>query len=314
MEDATKRLIEQQYGFIIKTRSIAPRQYVAETFIIETTDHEVYFCKIVTKPLFIPKIIKSLPILLDMHHGGATNINFPIKTKNGQLYIHSNGVLIILFNYISAPQSYDYDMNAYGKLLASIHALTPSIHMPIPTEQFIFTYEDRYTKQVESLLKTPQTDPITTSLQTLLQHYEREMRHDYDNFIQLSKELRVKKHTMVVTHGDPGGNILAQSPKNLYLIDWDDILLSPPERDIWFTQHNTDFLEGYHSVIPDYNVNIELAHFFTYKRYFEDIMEYFTEIFGNYSVEHRQENLDKLKQDCFEGWLRPSIRAFDPYH
>ena len=90
-------------------------------------------------------------------------------------------------------------------------------------------------------------------------------------------------------------------------------MLSPPERDTWFLQDNPDFIRGYQTLFPDYQINQELSHFFMYKRYFEDLMEYFAEINSNMPEEHRIKNLKKLEDDCFEGWLRPSIRRYDPY-
>jgi hypothetical protein len=137
------------------------------------------------------------------------------------------------------------------------------------------------------------------------------MRSDYQAFTELGDRLAAQEHTMVITHGDPGGNTLVKTPSDLYLIDWDDILLSPPERDTWFFQNKPEFIEGYRSVFPEYQVNQELSHYFTYKRYFEDLIEYFAEIRGNYTDEHRRKNLNGLRDDCLEGWLRPIVRKFD---
>src|SRR5688572_31421853 len=97
-----------QYGLKNISVSPAPRQQVAETYRIEFAG-DTYFCKIVDKPLFIPKIIRSLPVLDAMQDAGFERVNTPIKTVSGALYVTLDGVLIVLFSYIDAPQSYDFD-------------------------------------------------------------------------------------------------------------------------------------------------------------------------------------------------------------
>jgi len=309
MDDKIKLLIKDRYGFQIQSIVDAPRQFVAETYIIESSNQK-YFCKIITKPLFIPHVLDSLPILKGIHQTGFDRLNYPISALNGDLYQYQNNVLIVLFNYIEAPQSFEYDNYALGKLIASLHKITPPIGIFLPEENFSYKYQNEFENQLTQILIVNHEDKIVISLQKLISKYETEMKNDYDNFIKLSQKLKETKQAKVITHGDPGGNILVKSPKDLYLIDWDDILLSAPERDTWFFQDNLKFIKGYQGVFSNYSPNPKLNHFFTYKRYFEDLMEYFTEILGSGSETYRLKNLKALEHDCFEGWLRPAIRQF----
>jgi spectinomycin phosphotransferase len=51
----------------------------------------------------------------------------------------------------------------------------------------------------------------------------------------LGRELRARHHPGVICHGDPHlGNILLGPDGRSWLIDWDDALLAPPERDLMF--------------------------------------------------------------------------------
>jgi len=313
MYDQIKQFIEQEYGITITNCVDAPRQFVATTYILTISSGEKYFCKIVDKPLFIPHLIESLPILKQLHQQGFDRINYPIATKKGNLYLRQNNLLIVLFNYINALQNYDYDLFTFGQLIASLHQTTSQIDLVMPKEDFHYQYEGIFENQLNQLLTNQSNDQILISLQTLLKKYQTELKHDYDNFMKLSRKFQQSDLKMVITHGDPGGNTLVKTPTDLYLIDGDDILLSPQERDIWFFADHPDFLKGYQSIFPNYQINQELYHYFAYKRYFQDLVEYFAEISGRGTKEHRQKNLQGLEHNCFEGWLRPAIRRFDPF-
>jgi spectinomycin phosphotransferase len=51
----------------------------------------------------------------------------------------------------------------------------------------------------------------------------------------LSAALRPISHEHVVCHGDPHvGNLLADDDESVWLVDWDDAVLAPRERDLMF--------------------------------------------------------------------------------
>lgn len=311
MNDLIRKTIAEQYGIAIDRITDAPRQFVAETYILDCQNIQ-YFCKIVTKPLFIRPIVESLPILKSLHEQGMDRAAYPIPTQKGDLYLRAGNALIVLFNYIAARQSEAYDYYSFGELIARVHSMTAKIHIPIPQEKFVYRYADTFPQQLEQIVKGEAGDAISRSLTSLVTKYNDEIHHDYDSFMSLRQELRGGRSRMVITHGDPGGNTLVKSPTDLYLIDWDSILLAPPERDTWFFVHEPEFIRGYRSHYPEYHADPALCRYFTYKRYFEDLVEYFTEIRGDGTEEHRRKNLTGLQNDCFEGWLRPAIRRFDP--
>lgn len=58
MNNEIKQAIEKNYPLKIQTCISGPRQFVAETYILNDTKSNQYFCKLIDKPLFIPGIIK----------------------------------------------------------------------------------------------------------------------------------------------------------------------------------------------------------------------------------------------------------------
>jgi hypothetical protein len=124
-------ILEGNYNLNISSITNAPRQFVASTFFIETT-HKKYFCKVIDKTRFIPRIIKSLPPLENLHQLGCAKIAHPIPTISGELHLTDGDILIVLFNYINAPPNYTYDNFVFGQTLAEIHALTAQLSALVP--------------------------------------------------------------------------------------------------------------------------------------------------------------------------------------
>ncbi|MBL8162645.1 MAG: aminoglycoside phosphotransferase family protein [Anaerolineae bacterium] len=305
--------IQRVYGVTIASSKPAPRQFVAETYYLEATNGERYFCKIITKPLFIPQVIDSLPALREMFERGRSFINYPIETTTKALYTQFDDALIVLFNYIAGTQHYDYSHAVLGRCTAEVHALTPQINAPVPRETFTFRYGDALMRRLDDVLSSSPADAIETELHDVLAQYQREMRHDWAQFETLCARLRIAPPPLVLTHGDAPGNVLVQSPDVIFIIDWDEILLAPAERDVWFLHEDADFLRGYREIYPTYQPNSDVRRYYLYTRYFADIMEFLDEIISTHPADHRQHNLDGLKHDCFGAWLRPLIRAVDPF-
>ena len=76
--------IESHYQIKIKNATPGPLGQIAvETYILETADGDRYFCKIIVSPSLIPGIIRTLPVLKDMHDKGIERICHPIPGKDG---------------------------------------------------------------------------------------------------------------------------------------------------------------------------------------------------------------------------------------
>lgn len=307
MKSSYLAAIEDCYDIKIVDQKPGPRQFVAETHILTDPNGIKYFCKIVDKPIFIPRIIASLPTLDEMHQLGVNFINYPIKTTRGDFHVMmDDGSLLVLLNYIDAPQNYEYDPFVLGQRIGQIHDLTPQLKMKIPAEDFILAHQFYFEDPMWSIV--PETnDDVASSVKKLLEKYREEVSLYFSNFTQLSKKLRNANHNLVITHSDFPGNTLVKTPTEIYIVDWDEIRLAPAERDTWFLEDRPDFLQGYRTVFPSYQVNQRLRQFFIYLRYLNDVAEYLVEVNTHHSDDHRQKNLDALAV-FFEGWLAPTVR------
>ena len=152
------------------------------------------------------------------------------------------------------------------------------------------------------------TDPINEELRKTLLPFETEIRNDWDTFQQIIQECRnLPSDKFVLTHGDAPGNVMVNNSGELFVIDWDAIMLAPPERDAWFLRDNVQFIQGYKEKYPGYRVNPLFYNYYLLWRMFDDLFGWMGEILSDKSDAHRAKNLADLKDDYFN-WLRPLVR------
>jgi thiamine kinase-like enzyme len=304
-----KKIIETNYKLNVKSIEDAPRQFVAQTFIIRAETRNL-FCKVVDKKLFIPSLIASLSALDNMYQLGFNKINYPIPTSSQEFYVMYDGVLIVLFNYIDAPQNYTYDNFVFGKTMAEIHNLTEKLTASLLKETFQFKHQKTFKKQMMNIISLKAKDDVVSSLKTLLSKNQNEMLKFFNNFLEIAKNCQGQEWQMVITHGDAPGNILVKSPKDFYIVDWDDMLLAPAERDLWFLVNKKEFMDGYKAIFPQFSINREAVKYYVYSRYFNDLVEYWAEIIGEFSLDHKRKNFLQMEKELFEksGWLYPVVK------
>jgi Ser/Thr protein kinase RdoA (MazF antagonist) len=310
MQETLLNTIASSYGFDKVIASPAPRQLIAETYLLQVNDEQKLFCKLLNKPIWIAKILNSLPVLDEMRRHGFERANYPIKTASGGLSITVADTLIVLFNYIQGQQTENYDQTAFGRLVGEVHALTPHIHVTIPQQDIVARHHHFYEKQFISILEGTHADPVLVALQAVLRQHEAEIKKHYRTLEKLTLQFRASTHAAVITHGDAGGNIIATSPTDLYLIDWDEILLAPPERDLWYYDSSPDFVAGYKSVFPTYQTDTIARNFCKVSQYFDYLAYYFAEIVTDFPADYRRKKVQEL-DEYFTSWIKPHMDQLD---
>ncbi len=105
-----------------------------------------------------------------------------------------------------------------------------------------------------------------------------------DKMRRLKPELGRLDLDRALTHGDPNwANILVDTSNNLLLIDWEDVALGPPERDLMFF---TDWGEGrfelflrhYVETYGQVRLHEEAFAFYLYRWVVQEIADYSTRI------------------------------------
>lgn len=308
MDGELKKAIEENYDLrVAKTITAACGAVAAQTWVLRDTRGRDYFCKIVDRPDFIPIILPTLPVLREMKDRGITRIAAPLPTRDG-LSARHGGALILLLDYFDAPQSYDYDLATFGELIGNIHALTPQLEARLRVRGFTTFREKFFREDLPALMARQTDDPVLQALQALLEKHKAETNAILGAFFRLSARGAASPCAFVNTHGDVMGNVLVRTPKDICLIDWDEMEFAPPERDLWRVADKPEFMAGYRRVRPGFNPDPDALKHATLKNYLEGIPIYLEAILDEKrGADARMEQVRKLEAKRLQGWMKPLV-------
>jgi thiamine kinase-like enzyme len=294
-----------------------PRGFVGDTYIVELATGQRLFAKLIAAKWHDSVLAQRMVVLAELQALGLSTVVAPIRAASGRLTGEWREQTLMLFPYIVGQSSAQvpFEFDRFVALLAAVHAMSPTVKTEIPQEDFALPWS----AHLEVLLQQAFTEPRATAAQaqlgTLLQRYESQVWFDWTALKEMAQRCRNAGWQAVITHGDaPGDNTLIGDDGTIYLIDWDTMLLAPPERDGWFHLVNKEteanFLRVYCQTFPYYTPNPLFVRFYLFRRFFEDLYGYLVEIAESTSVAHQEKNLRELEHTCF-GWLWPVIHAPD---
>jgi spectinomycin phosphotransferase len=126
---------------------------------------------------------------------------------------------------------------------------------------------------------------------------------------QLAQKVQHQSAHFVLCHSDlHGGNVLIDAKNAIYIVDWDDPIMAPQERDlmfigggvanIWNQSHEEElFYQGYGKV----KVNRELLAYYRHERIVEDIA-----VYGQQLLLTKTGGQDRIT------WYNDFVSQFDP--
>jgi len=300
-----------RHHYRLKATSIrpGPRGFVAETHIVET-DGPNYFAKLTPISRYSANIEKALPVQKELHDLGIRQMSYPMPTTSGALSVTLDRDILVVYTFIDGEQTFDYPLEAYVDLLTHVHRAR--ITVPAGRETFEDPTLRLFERQLDQILRGTFVEPSQQEFHREIRLIERELEGDLNRYRRLLGELaRIHDAPMVVTHNDAPGNILRDTSGRLYLIDWDDVLLAPPERDTWFhlttPQAAAAFLPLYQRAFLNYEVDQRFYAFYLYKRYFEDIEGFLGRVLSpDTTAEAKAESLGYFKNGL--AWVQEPVR------
>jgi spectinomycin phosphotransferase len=169
---------------------------------------------------------------------GIGGIVAPAHTVDGRPWSQRGGRPLVVTPWLSGDRAVEHRMDqqqwtSYGALLARIHA-APRPEDPLPAEDYTHHEVTSATSAVDRELRTHRArDHIVQDLATQWQAgLGGRIRWLLDCADELAAQLRAEPPPQVLCHGDPHlGNVLLVDGRP-WLLDWDDAMLAPPERDL----------------------------------------------------------------------------------
>ncbi|MCG5462264.1 phosphotransferase [Micromonospora sp. MED01] len=179
---------------------------------------------------------------------GVPGIAAPLRSVDGRLSIDHDGRRLSVVPWVSDQRALDGPMTgahwrAYGEVLAAVHAVpvTEELGRLLPAGGAAYPTIVTATRAVAECLRDPDpadlADPLVTELAGVWSAVADRLRFLTREVERRAAEQRDRPGSHVVCHGDPHlGNLLLGADGQVWLIDWDDAVLAPPECDLMFVR------------------------------------------------------------------------------
>lgn len=275
--------------------SPASRGFYGETWRLEESDKS-YFVKLVYFTAHQGVYERSFPIIEHLCNHGIGFISRIVKTADKRLFTRFGGAVLGLFDWIDGENiETDETKIPEFNMLAKVYTV-PHSGLKIPCEDFNGKSADGFFEQWNAISDARTNSLLERNRATLeyrakrLSHFAGLCQGDDSNFY--------------ITHGDAGGNFIVAKDKH-YIVDWDDSILAPPERDAWVMGYRDWarclFQQSLRRTGIDYTLRPERLAYYSYHMFFywlawltgcmkfEETMDFF----NSYGAE-RIEYADKL--------------------
>ncbi|WP_238165598.1 phosphotransferase enzyme family protein [Kribbella caucasensis] len=169
---------------------------------------------------------------------GVRGIPEPIRTLTGEPHTHRGGRRLSLTRWVEGARAAETGLTTeqwsqYGALLARVHSTEPSAAL-IETLPSLNPINARMPALVDQLTHRLTTQAPQDAVEAELAKVWHENDETIKGLLKLAAELERPNGIPVICHADPHlGNVL-RTEDQLYLIDWDDVVLAPREQDLMF--------------------------------------------------------------------------------
>jgi len=295
-------VIREKFGIRVVSFTLVPKWEAARGYIVESSNHKSFFLKI----YWDDKIPDSAFRFADdlFARAGIVNIAHPIPTSHGQMRIHIRGFQIALFDWISGRTAEEHKLadtqsERLGELLAKIHQTKTIIGDYSVRETFAIPFKNRFLAIFDSMSKiTNKSTKYRTRLKLFLGPHRQEFMRELETLERLQRKVKTLNLEFVNCHGEPSpGNILSSDNGEVHLLDWDDPICAPKEKDLLFFKDNFEpVMKGYSAFSGDTVIDQDVLEFYGHMWNLGEIAYYGSKLlFENHSDEQNQIWLDNLK-------------------
>ena len=201
---------------------------------------------------------------------GTPGVLAPLPTRAGEPYLVVDRFGLALFPMLDARTGAEAGLSpaqwrALGATLAEVHATPPTPELPelVGRETFRPSRRELLPELEAALTTADPADPVAARLATSWRTHQAVIDNLFDQADRLGGELASSPAPAVLCHADlHTWNVLVDSAGHLWISDWDEAVLAPRERDLFFVvggighglvtpSTTASFLDGYGEVTVD---------------------------------------------------------------
>lgn len=209
----------------------------AWSFRVETADSE-YFLKLrrgapKQASLIVPHHLRSC---------GLKNVVAPIPAISGRLYAPLEEYALMLYPFIHGVSEWDMALTAaqwgeWGAIMRSIHdaPVPDQLAKDVPREIFAVKWLDKIECVEAALARNAYSGEVADLVASIWRAKSDVIELCRRRYLSLGRRMEKSSPDYVLCHADiHTANIIIDDASALHIVDWDETLLAPRERDLMF--------------------------------------------------------------------------------
>jgi spectinomycin phosphotransferase len=248
----------------------------------------VYLLKVTSRPLYEPSCLVPR-YLYDRDDRGITAVVTPLPTTSGSLWATLAGWKIMVYPFLEGDTSLtgmtDEQWQATGTIFHQIHQvpLPPNGFPPMRTECFDPTEYLRWVREFEAQQLQALRAQLggrgpAQALCTSWVAHQSTIHAAMTSLEQLVAVLQSRTLPGVIAHADlHPANLLRDAAGHVFVLDWDEVMLAPKERDFIFIREPPAraFWQGYglRAGAEDEEIDWVALTYFRWERVIQDLIE-----------------------------------------
>lgn len=239
-DEALRAGLRTNYGLAVTDLTFLPLGHDSSAWVyrVRTADNTTYFLKVRTRLTNAP----SLLVPRYLREQGVAQVIAPLPTITQTLWAEVDGYAIILYPFVAGTTGKDQGMAprqwvAYGALLRRIHAtaLAPDLVQLMPRETYVPAGAGLVRELEAQLGGRTVADPAAQALATFWHERWDDIHRLVARAEELGRRLAQRAPACVLCHADfHTANVLLDAGGQVWIVDWDDTVLAPKERDLMF--------------------------------------------------------------------------------
>ncbi len=300
--------LNTDYGIAVVKLKLLPlgADMNASVYKAQAHDGSSYFVKVKRGHNYDISVI--IPTLLQ--DAGINQLIPPIKTTTDDLLVqHTEGFTIIVYPFVEGLNGFSHNLTdeewfTLGKVLKQIH----EFEVPLAIQDKIRRedYSPKWRELVRALLTQidaePTGDEITLKLVAFMKMQRSAIHRLVNRAEELAQMIRQQPFAFVLCHSDiHGGNVLISGKGVIYIVDFDEPIMAPKERDLMFIgggvanvwnnpREEEIFYKGYGKTA----INMAILAYYRHERIVEDIALYAQELL--LKAAHVPKRMESYKQ------------------
>ena len=245
-----------------------------------------------------------------LHAQGIQQVMAPLATTTHEWSVQAQGFAWMLYPFFAGKTGFEVALSpaqwiALGASMQAVHTtrLPAALEARMPREAYTPHWRGSVKAFDQQVAQGVYDDLIAARFAALWMRKRAAIHSIVERAEQLAQALQQRPIALVVCHADlHAGNVLLGANDALAIVDWDELILAPKERDlmfmgagiggVWNTAYETGlFYQGYGTAEID---PVALA-YYRYERIVADLAAYGDQIFGQQgSVEDREQGLQQV--------------------